>query len=118
MNTYSVILLWCLLKFLKNALGLIHNLYWIESGSLWEMPAAGDWHEKNDLDLKRYNAVDDETIVFSETNFSDGCIGAVFENCAVPQNCFTLFLEKRSSEYLITHAILFLLFAKKVKVLT
>lgn len=95
--------------------GLIQNLHWIKNGSLWEMPDVGDWQEKDDLDLRRYNAADDDTIAFSETGFSDLCIGAVFDNCAVPQDCFTLFLGKRYSEYVITHAILFLLFAKKVE---
>lgn len=94
--------------------GLKQNLHWVENGSLWEMPAAGDWQENSDLDLKRYDAVDDDETSFNDTNFSDECIGAVFENCTVPEKCFPLFLGKRTSEYLITHAILFLLLSKKV----
>ncbi|KAG4068274.1 hypothetical protein HA402_007794 [Bradysia odoriphaga] len=92
---------------------LKQNLYWIESGTLWEMPAAGDWQDADALDLKRYEVVDDSSITFNESNFSDGCIGTVFANCTVPAECFTSFLGKRYSEYLIAHAILFLLFAKK-----
>lgn len=94
--------------------GLKQNLNWVESGSIWEMPAAGDWKEDSELDVMRYNVEDDDKTKFSEIDFSDGCIGAVFENCSVPQECFSLFLGKRTSEYMITHAILFLLFSKKV----
>lgn len=94
--------------------GLMQNLHWIENGSLWEMPAAGDWRDRYDLLILRYNVEDDSSIGFHDVDFSDRCIGSVFENCAVPKDCFRLFLEKRRSEYYITHAILFLLFSKKV----
>lgn len=92
----------------------MQNLRWIDGGSLWEMPEAGDWRNKYDLFSRRYIVPDDDTILFHNIDFSDECIGAVFDNCAVPMWCFTLFLEKRRSEYYITHAILFLLFSKKV----
>ncbi len=96
-------------------LGLKQNLNWIEGGSLWEMPTAGDWQERDSLDLKRYIVEDNNTFSFSESAFSDRCIGSVFEDCLVPDDCFTLFLGKRYSKYLISHAMLFLLFAKKVR---
>lgn len=74
----------------------------------------GDWQKPEALDLLRYDVEDDSSRTFSNTNFSDRCIGSVFDNCNVPAECFTLFLEKRYAEYLIAHAMLFLLFAKKV----
>lgn len=87
---------------------------WIEDGSLWDMPALADWQDKQNLDIRRYNAVDDATVSFFDSDFSDECIGAVLENSTVSEVCFTLFLGKRRSEYFITHATLFLMFSKKV----
>ncbi|KAJ6633112.1 UPF0764 protein C16orf89 like [Pseudolycoriella hygida] len=92
---------------------LKQNLHWIEGGSLWEMPAPGAWFEENKLHLHLYRAEDDDSVLFSDSDFSNRCIGAVFEGCAVPEDCFISFLEKRRSEYFITHSVLFLLFSKK-----
>lgn len=78
------------------------------------MPAAGDWQDINAMDIKHYNVPDNNYIVYSGTNFSDTCIAAVFDDCNVPEECFSLFLRRRYSEYLITHSLLFLLAAKKV----